>query len=65
MHESSKNLEFNAVLASKQADWTANKTDAHADEVVYRLSSSADSDSRESKTNGHESFRVLTGSRLR
>jgi hypothetical protein len=26
------NLEFNVVLAGKQASWTDNKTDAHADE---------------------------------
>ena len=33
-NESSMNLEFNVVLAGKQADWTDNKTDAHADEAT-------------------------------
>jgi len=28
------NLEFNVVLAGKQADWTDNKTDAHAEEAA-------------------------------
>ena len=32
-NERSMNLEFNVVLAGKQAGWTDNKTDAHADEA--------------------------------